>query len=93
MELKTIRTVFGANVTTFNRKDKVLHKKKETYKGTVIAKNQKSSEKQDLINSIQAKKWQSAKFNLSAKIKDKKQAKRLAMKQAGKAWKIKNQNK
>ena len=90
MELKTIRTVFGASVTTFNRKDKVTHKKKETYKGSIIAKNQKSADKQDLLNSIQAKKWASAKFDLSAKIKDKKQAKRLAMKQAGKLWKNKN---
>lgn len=93
MELKTIRTVLGAKITTFDRRDKVRHKKKETCKYTVIAKNQKNTEIQDLINSKQSKLWQSANFDLKAKIESKKQAKRLAMKQAGKAWKNKNNNK
>lgn len=91
MELKTIRKVLGGKITTFDRRNKVRHKKKESYKYTVIAKNQKSTEKQDLINSIQAKKWQSANINIGAKIEQKKQAKRQAMKQAGKLWKLKNQ--
>lgn len=90
MELKTIRAVLGAKVTTFDRRTKVHHKKKEAYKGTITAKNQKTAEKQDLLNSLQAKKWQSAKINISAKIEQKKQAKRLEMKQAGKLWKLKN---
>lgn len=90
MELKTIRNILGAKVTTFNRRDKVRHKKKESYKYSVIAKNQKSTDKQDLINSLQAKNWQSANINIGTKIEQKKQAKRLKMKQAGKIWKLKN---
>lgn len=92
MELKTIRTVFGASVTTFNRKDKVLHKKKEAYKGTVIAKNQLKADKQDLLNKLQAKSWERAEIRINEIIEAKKQAKRLKMKQAGKAWKQKNKS-
>lgn len=92
MELKTIRTVLGAKVTTFDRQDKVRHKKKESYNYTVVAKNQKNTEKQDLLNSIQAKLWLNAKNDIKAKIEEKKQAKRLKMKQAGKAWRLKNKN-
>lgn len=91
MELKTTRTVLGAKVTTFNRRrTKVIHKKKEAYKGSIIAKNQKTAEKQDLLNLIQAKNWQSANNNISAKIEHKRQSKRQAMRQAGKIWKLKN---
>lgn len=92
MELKTIRTVLGAKVTTFDRQDKVRHKKKESYKGSILAKNQITAEKQDLLNSIQSKNWQRANFDLKAKIESNKESKRLAMKQAGKLWKLKNKN-
>lgn len=92
MELKTIRTVLGAKVTTFDRRDKVRHKKKETYKFTVIAKNQKNTEIQDLINSKQAKKWISAKKDIKKILKNKEDLRRLKMKEAGKLWKLKNKN-
>lgn len=92
MELKTIRTVLGAKVTTFDRRDKVRHKKKESYKGSILAKNQITAEKQDLLNSIQAKNWQRANFDLKAKIESNKESKRLKMKEAGKLWKLKNKN-
>ena len=92
MDLRTTRAVLGAKVTTYDRRDKVRHKKKESYKGSILAKNQIKAEKQDLLNSLQAKKWQRANFDLKAKIKERKQAKRLKMKEAGKLWKLKNKN-
>lgn len=92
MELKTIRTVLGAKVTTFDRRDKVRHKKKESYKGSILAKNQITAEKQDLLNRIQAKNWQRANFDLKAKIEQKEKQRRLKMKEAGKLWKLKNKN-
>lgn len=92
MELKTIRNVLGGRITTFDRRTKVHHKKKEAYKGTITAKNQKTAEKQDLLNSLQAKKWQNANNKISVKIEQKKELKRLKMKQAGKIWKLKNKN-
>lgn len=92
MELRTTRAVLGAKVTTFDRRDKVRHKKKESYKGSILAKNQIKYYDQDLLNSIQAKNWQRANFDLSAKIKEREQKRRLKMKQAGKAWKLKNKN-
>lgn len=90
MELKTIRTVLGAKVTTFDRRDKVRHKKKESYKYTMIAKNQKDTEKQDLLNSLQARQWLNAEKDIKAIVKNKKELRRLKMKQAGKLWKLKN---
>ena len=90
MELKTIRTVFGAKVTTFDRRTKVHHKKKEYYKGSVIARNQISAENQYFINKLQAKRWESSEFDFTAIIEAKKQAKRLKMKEAGKLWKERN---
>lgn len=92
MELKTIRTVLGAKVTTFDRRTKVHHKKKEAYKGSVIANNQIKADKQDLLNKLQAKNWQRSQINISEIIEAKKQAKRLKMKEAGKAWKLKNKS-
>lgn len=93
MELKTIRTVLGGKVTTYDRRDKVRYKKKEAYKGAVIAKNQIKADKQDLLNSLQAKNWQRANFDLKAKIEERENQRRLKMKEAGKAWKNKNNNK
>lgn len=93
MELKTIRKVLGGNITTFDRRTKVKHKKKEAYKGTITAKNQKTNDKQELLNSLQAKNWQNANYKISAKIEQKKELKRLKMKEAGKIWKSKNKNK
>lgn len=90
MELKTTRAVLGAKVTIFDRRDKVRHKKKESYKGSILAKNQIKYDKQDLLNSLQAKNWQRANFDLKAKIESNKESKRLKMKQAGKLWKLKN---
>lgn len=92
MELRTTRAVLGAKVTTFDRRDKVRHKKKESYKGSILAKNQIKYDKQDLLNSLQAKNWQRANFDLKAKIESNKESKRLKMKQAGKLWKLKNKN-
>ena len=93
MELRTTRTVLGAKVTTYDRSNKVSHKKKEAYKGSLIAKNQLTAEKQYLLNSLQAKQWKNASFDLKAKIEEKKLKKRLEMKKAGKLWKLKNKQK
>lgn len=92
MELKTIRTVLGAKVTTFDRRTKVHHKKKEAYKGAILAKNQITAEKQDLLNKLQAKRWESSQKRINEIIEAKKQHKRLKMKQAGKLWKQKNKS-
>lgn len=93
MELRTTRAVLGAKVTIFDRRDKVRHKKKEQYKGSILAKNQITAEKQDLLNSKQSKKWISAKKDIKAILQSKEDLRRLKMKEAGKAWKFKNKNK